>query len=202
MATCKIAVLLILAILIGAYACNGNHKQTGNKHNGPKIRETTLNKNPYPGLRTQAINVTAEQLKLKLQNDNELYGIIMDWNMGDFILTVVSFKTGDASLYLSTGQAYIGGHSRETVHNAAINFISIGKQYLAKAIRTEKIEPAEGEKIDFYFLTRSGRYYVEDEFSRIEDSSSELLGLFKAGDRVITEYRLIDEANRKHNGSN
>ncbi len=202
MATCKMAVILILATLVGAYACNGNHKQTDNKHNGPKMREITLNKNSYPGLRAQAIDVTAEQLKLKLQNENELYGIIMDWNMGDFVVTVVSFKTGDASLYLSTGQAYIGGHSRETIHNAAIKFVSIGKQYLAKAIRTEKIEPAEGEKIDFYFLTPSGRYYVEDEFSRIEDSSSELLGLFKAGDRVITEYRLIAQANQEQDKSN
>ncbi len=55
------------------------------------------------------------QLQLQLENDNDIYGLVMDWNMGDAIVTVISFKTGDASVYLTTGQAFIGGYAHETV---------------------------------------------------------------------------------------
>ncbi len=149
--------------------------------------------NPYMGLRTQAINATYAQLGLNLKNDNDIYGMIMDWNMGDVIVTVVAFQTGDASVYLSSGQGFIGGHAHDTVVRAAQRFIAKGPSYLAKATQTTTTQPADNNKIGFYILTKSGRYYIEDTSDRIEKNQSPLTGLFAAANDVISEYRLITE---------
>lgn len=160
---------------------------------GETVKKTTLKENPYQGLRNQAISVTPEQLKLHLDKDNDLYGIIMDWNMGNSTVTVVSFKTGDASIYISTGQALIGGYAHQTVINAAKNFVSIGQKYVSKAVKSELNEPTKEKKVNFYFLTKSGKYYIEDDLELIENNKSKLTKLFTAGNNVIQEYRLIAE---------
>jgi hypothetical protein len=182
--------LLILITSLGLFACKGKLQGKDKVKQEDKFKETTVADNPYPDLRTQAMNVTPDQLQLQLDNDKDIYGIVMDWNMGDAIVTVVSFKTGDASVYMSTGQAFIGGYAHETIINAAKQFVIAGEKYFSKAIKTENTAPTNEKKVDFYFLTKSGRYYIEDDFTNIENNTSELLGLFEAGNQVITEYRL------------
>lgn len=193
MTTGLIIGFLILITSVGILACKGKLKGSDKVNQDDTVKKTKVADNPYSGLRSQAINVTPDQLQLKLDNDNDIYGIVMDWNMGDAIVTVVSFMTGDASVYLSTGQTFIGGYAHETVINAAKQFVVTGQKYFSKAIKTENSEPTNEKKVDFYFLTKSGRYYIEDDFTKIENNTSDLLGLFAAGNQVITEYRLITD---------
>jgi len=185
--------LLILITSIVFYACKGRLQSNDKEKQEDNVKETKVKDNPYNGLRNQAINVTPDQLQIKLDNDKDIYGLVMDWNMGDAIVTVVSFKTGDASVYLSTGQAFIGGYAHETVINAAKRFVIDGEKYLSKATKTEKTEPTNETKVDFYFLTKSGKYYIEDNFEKIENKTSDLYGLFESANQVITEYRLITD---------
>ena len=157
------------------------------------MEKTEIKENPYQGLREQAISVTSDQLKLYLKNENDLYGVIMDWNLGDAIVTVVSFKTGDASVYFSTGQVFIGGYAHETVNNSAKELVKVAERYLSKATKTDLSEPTQEKKIDFYFLTKAGKYYLEDDLDLIENNKSDLTPLFESANQVITEYRLITE---------
>jgi len=193
MTTGLIIGILILITSIGLYACKGKIQGKEKVNQEDNVKKTKVKDNPYPGLRNQAINVTPEQLQLQLDNDNDIYGLVMDWNMGDAIVTVVSFKTGDASVYLSTGQAFIGGYAHETVINAAKQFVAEGEKYLPKATKTDNTEPTNENKVDFYFLTKSGKYYIEDDFGKIENETSDLFGLFESANQVITEYRLITD---------
>ncbi len=187
MTTALLIGLLIILTSVVLFACKG-------KINGKeKVRATKVADNPYPGLRSQAMNVTPGQLQIQLTNDNDIYGIVMDWNTGNAIVTVVSFNTGDASVYLSSGQAFIGGYTHETVVSAARQFVAAGEKYLSRATMAENTEPTNQKKVDFYLLTKSGKYYIEDDFSKIENRSSDLLELFDAANLVITEYRLINE---------
>ena len=193
MTTGLIIGLLILITSIGLYACKGKIQGKEKVNQEDNVKKTKVKDNPYLGLRNQAINVTPEQLQLQLDNDNDIYGLVMDWNMGDAIVTVVSFKTGDASVYLSTGQAFIGGYAHETVINAAKQFVAEGEKYLSKATKTDNTEPTNENKVDFYFLTKSGKYYIEDDFGKIENETSDFFGLFESANQVITEYRLITD---------
>jgi hypothetical protein len=184
--------LVILTVSIGLIACKFKSNKRALEQD-KTVKKTELADNPYIGLRTQAFNITPEELQLTTLNDLEVFGIIMDWNMGKAIITVTSFKTGDASIYMSTGQGFIGGIGNKTVTNAAKKFVSLGEKYLSKASKTEKIDPITGKKVGFYFLTKSGKYYLEEELSRIENNQSGLTELFNAANQVITEYRLITE---------
>ena len=94
---------------------------------------------------------------------------------------------------MSTGQAFIGGYSHETVINAAKQFVNAGSNYLTKSTKTDSTEPTKGNKVGFYFLTKSGKYYVEENFENIENNNSDFLKLFEAGNLVITEYRIVTE---------
>ena len=183
--------LLILITIIGV-ACKNNTK-SAKEQNHIEVKKTEVKENPYIGLREQAMSVTSEQLQLQLESTNELYGIVMDWNMGDVVVTVVSFKTGDASVYLSTGQGFIGGFAHESVVNSAKNFIIVGEKYLSKAKKAEKTEPLNRIGVDFYFLTEAEKLYIEEEFSLIENNESDFLELFEAANKVITEYRLMTD---------
>ncbi len=185
--------ILILTTSLGLFACKGKLQGKDKVKQDDKVKETKVADNPYLDLRTQAINVTPDQLQLQLDNDKDIYGIVMDWNMGDAIVTVVSFKTGDASVYLSTGQAFIGGYAHENVINAAKHFVITSERYFSKASKTENTEPTKEQKVDFYFLTKSGKYYIEDDFTKIENNTSDLLGLFETANQVITEYRLTTD---------
>lgn len=193
MTTGLILGLIVLITSLVLYSCKGKLKSDDKLIQNENVESTKIKENPYSKLRTQAINVTAEQLQLKLDSDNAVYGIAMDWNMGDAIVTVFSFTTGDASVYISTGQIFMGGYAHETVINSAKEFVKIGGKYFSKATRTDRIEPTNESKVDFYLLTISGKYYIEEELSLLENGKSELSELFKAGNKVITEYRLITD---------
>ncbi len=193
MTTGLIIGFLILITSIGLYACKGKIQGKEKVTQADDVKKTKVKDNPYPGLRNQAINVTPEQLQLQLDNENDIYGLVMDWNMGDAIVTVISFKTGDASIYLSTGQAFIGGYAHETVINAAKQFVAEGEKYLQNATKADNTEPTKENKVNFYFLTKTGKYYIEDDFGNIENETSELFRLFEAGNQVITEYRMISD---------
>ncbi len=181
--------IIITSVVLYAHKEKTQINDTINQEDN--ARKSKLDYNPYFRLRNQALNVTSDKLKLELQNENEVYGMIMDWNMGEVIASVVSFKTGEASVYLSTGQAFIGGYSHETIITAANNFVAVGQEYLNKATKTVRTEPAIDNKVVFYFLTKSGKYYIEDDFDNIENGTSSLENLFEAGNLVITEYRMM-----------
>ena len=184
--------LLVLIVSIGLLACKLKSDKTANQQD-KTAKKTKLEDNPYLGLRDQAINLTPEQLQLSDLSEQEIFGVIMDWNMGNAIVTVTSLKTGDASIYMSTGQAFIGGIGHETVTKAAKGFVALCENYLKYATKTDKTNPISGKKIDFYFLTKSGKFYLEEDFANIESNRSKLIGLFEAANQVITEYRLITE---------
>jgi hypothetical protein len=190
--TTGIIIGLIILVLIIVFFFRGIVKDNGSIQNS-KVKETKAGDNPYKGLRDQAINVTPDQLQLNLENENEIYGILMDWHMDKAIVTVVSYKTGDASIYLSSGQGFIGGFAHETVVQAAKKFVTLGEEYFSKASKTESTEPAQERMVDFYFLTKGGKYYIEEQLDLIEKHKSDLTELFNAGNQVITEYRLITD---------
>jgi hypothetical protein len=48
-------------------------------------------------------------------------------------LSTVFYKTGDTSLYLSSGGGIIGGGQHESVNRAAKKFVELAQTYLEKA---------------------------------------------------------------------
>ena len=159
-----------------------------------KVKVHHIKENAFDGLRSMAFSVTHDQLGLLLPPDKTVvFGVIMDWGMDGAIATIVSYQTGDASLYLSSGGAIIGGGQHENVSNAAKQFVSLAQMFLYNANKTQMTTLPITNQVKFYLLTNNGIYVGQDVIKNFENHSSEWLQLFEEGNKVLTEIRLTTE---------
>ena len=181
----------ILAILLIGLAYFFISKKTNEETSQTKVDP---NNNPYKDLRNLALNATAEQLQLKLSDNKvEIYGVIMDWDLEEGTATLISFSTGDASLYLSSGGGYIGSGGYDNVKTAINSLIAISEKHLNKATLSETTELPEKNGLTFYFLTNKGKYRATEKMANIENESSSWLDLFNEVNKLITEIRVVSE---------
>jgi hypothetical protein len=147
--------------------------------------------NPYDELRAKALGVTPNDLNVKLDAAEATpYGILMETGRPTATVTLVSFSTGDASLYFSTGGGVIGGVGHESVRTAAQAFVNATIPFLAKMqSATETPTPSVGTT-RFYVLTTRGIVTAEAVENDLGQGKSELSPLFHAGQDVITQIRL------------
>lgn len=159
-----------------------------------KPKETRLDKNPYTDLRNQALNVTTAQLGLDIDSNLiTVYGTITDLDIGPAIVTIVAFKTGDASVYLSSGQMFIGGVTKEKIRAAALKLVDEAQQYLSKVKLSDSKDLPNKQNVKFTFLTNKGKYVHEESLENVESEKSEWSKLFYLANDIVTEYRLIDQ---------
>lgn len=154
--------------------------------------ETT--ENAFEGLRDMAFSATPEQLGLSLPtNKTVVYGVIMDWEMGGATATTVSYQTGDASLYLSSGGGIIGGGQHQSVNSAAKQFVNLAQTFLDKTVKTETTPLPSTDDVRFYLLTNNGTFVGQETIKNFENNSSSWQKLFEEGNNVLTELRKTSE---------
>ncbi len=108
-----IGILLIGGLVFYLVSCNNKPKasrQGNSQQVKDKPKETKVKGNHYSALRKQSFS-TPEQLQLELDDTKSIivFGLIMEWHITEAVISVVAFKTGDASIYFSTGQIFLGG---------------------------------------------------------------------------------------------
>lgn len=193
-----IGVILIAGLIFCLTSCGNkstaNNKQTTTDQTTttPKVHQTK--ENAFEGLRNMAFSATPEQLGLSLPNEKTIvYGVIMDWEMGGATATTVSYQTGDASLYLSTGGGVIGGGQHQNVNSAAKQFVSLAQAFLDKTTKTETTTLPSTDEVKFYLLTNKGVFVGQEQIKKFENNSSDWLKLFEEGNNVLTQLRLTTE---------
>ena len=105
----------------------------------------------------------------------------------------MSFITGDASLYLSSGDGFIGGIGHDNVTKAINSFIKKSESYLDRASITETTSLPDKNGLTFYFLTNIGKFKATDQMQNIESEKSQWLDLFYEANKLITELRIVSE---------
>ena len=172
--------------------CNSKPK----KEVAEKIQQTekTEEQNPYTDMRKMAFSVTAEQLGLQIPNDSiKVYGIISDLDMGGVTATIVTYLTGDASIYLSSGGGFIGAGQHESVQKVTKEFVENGHLISFKGKQFENPDlPTNGNAI-FYFLSNMGQTRIKVSISKMESGESEYSKLFADLNNVMTEIRIKSE---------
>ena len=134
----------------------------------PKVHQTK--ENAFEGLRNMAFTVTPDQLGLKLATDKTVvYGVVMDWEMGGATATTVSYQTGDASLYLSSGGGVIGGGQHENVNSAAKRFVTLAQTFIDKTTKTETTPLPSTDEVKFYLLTNKGIFVGQEKMKNFEN---------------------------------
>ncbi len=152
----------------------------------------------YMRMRNMAFSVTPEKLKINIPGDDvSVYGVIVDWSYSNVIASVVAFTTGDASIYLSSDQIFIGGYAHEEIKKAAKDLV-VGAQYcLGLTQKTLSLSLPDKECTKFYFLTNKGIYSHQEPTISITQGESDWTVIFNITQNLIAQYRLIDQAKRK-----
>ena len=122
-----------------------------------------------------------------------VYGILMDWPIGEETATVFSSSTGAASLYTTSTFGIIGGEGHETVRTAAINFVRAADRLFDSAKPTTEYPYPTANHVRFYLLTFDGVRVIETDFASIESGTSKYVDFFGLGQAVLTELRLVTE---------
>lgn len=170
---------------------NKSQGQTEHRPDTTTRQKVDPNNNPYHDLRNLAFSATEEQIGVQLPSEQtKIYGVIMDWDLGEGTATLVAFLSGDASLYLSSGGGVIGGGGHENVKQAVFAFIDKAETYLNKTIKTETTPLPELDGVKFYFLTNKGKFVGQEIIQNFENESSDWLDLFEEGNKVISEIRI------------
>ena len=190
--------LAISGLVFYLTSCNSKSKAGGQVEQ--QLQDTTKrqkvdpNNNPYTDMRNMALGVTTDQLGVQLPADQtKIYGVVMDWDVGEGTATLVSFTTGDASLYLSSGGGFIGGGGHDNVIKATTNFIKKSERYLDRASLTEATPLPDKNGLTFYFLTNKGKFKATEQMENIESEKSQWLDLFTEANNLITEIRIVSE---------
>lgn len=159
------------------------YQQTGKK----------TEQNHYVEMRKMAFSVTAEQLGLNPIAKDKVYGIVSEMDMEGTTVTVVTFLTGDTSVYMSSGAIIIGAGQHESVKKVVTKYVENGQKYLDKATKAEKTDLPNSGMTNFNFLTENGVYTISQSLSGLESGKSEFSNLFTELNKVITEVRLKSE---------
>lgn len=119
-----------------------------------------------------------------------VYGILMDWPVGDHTATVVALCDGNASIYTTSTFGVIGGVGHEAVCRQAKLFVKLAAQYVEVAKPTTEHSYPKPDQVRFYLLTFDGVRVIELHMRAVENDGK-FGQLFAQGQMVVTELRLI-----------
>src|SRR5262245_746002 len=91
----------------------------------------------------------------------EAWGVVMDTAYSEGAASLVSLADGSASIYFSTGGGVIGGHSHETVANAAKAFVRAANRDLSKLLVPPDESLPKPGYTRFFVLTVEGKHFAE-----------------------------------------
>ncbi|MGB8169725.1 MAG: hypothetical protein WCF18_19645 [Chthoniobacteraceae bacterium] len=122
-----------------------------------------------------------------------IYGILMDWPIGEQIATVLSTSTGAASLYTTSTFGIIGGEGHEAVRTAAMSFVRAADRFFDASTPASEYPYPTAERVRFYFLTFDGVRVIDTDLASIGNGTSKYAALFGLGQEVLSQLRLITE---------
>ena len=118
--------------------------------------------------------------------------VLMDWNVGGSVATLVAFDDGTVSLYLSSGGGIIGAGAHANVARAAAPFREQAQAILSKLSRATTFPlPAGNNNVVFYVVTDSTTLSsgeIDVGLSGLP-ASHPFAGLLNSAQALITEVR-------------
>ena len=175
-----VAILLQVGVII--YFVRRGRKQKEEKKESVSVPDD----NTFEGLRNLALHVTPAQLKLAIpDNETLVYGVIMDCNIGEAIITLSAYINGAVSIYFSSGGVKTGGGMDPQVAEVAADFVITAQDYIGRAIQVNTTELPLKSCVRFFFLTNHGLFVAQEQLAYFENGSSTWLPLFEKGNEVI-----------------
>jgi len=119
-------------------------------------------------------------------------GVVMDWNMGNGLATLVAIDDGAVSLYLNPGGGIIGAGTHAGVVPVAEQFRSEATRQRQLFRPTETYAAPGADSIVFYLLTDSATLTTGPIASReLERSDHALFALNGAAQKLVAAVRQV-----------
>jgi hypothetical protein len=193
----KLAVLagpLLLALAFW-FVLRGRAK-SGNDGNKPAISNHSKKAPTDAGreLRLMMLRMPPQDMGVAPSNDfPRVYGVLMDWPVGDQTATIFCTSTGSASLYTTSTFGIIGGEGHASVRAASAAFVKAAGRIYEEAASTSEYPYPTGDKVRFYLLTFQGVRVIETDMPTVTRGVGPYAELFGLGQSVMTELRLTTE---------
>ena len=128
----------------------------------------------------------------------KVFGIVMDMPVsGGHTATVVSMCDGHASLYTTSTFGVLGGIGHESVRIASTNFVKAAQPHFDEATSTTDFPYPVADHVRFYLLGFGGVRVIDAEITSVERSTDNRSNMWAAGQRVLTELRLLTQKSGK-----
>lgn len=128
---------------------------------------------------------------LSLKPDGNAATIVMDVNVDGTVISVMSSAEGDASIYLSSGGAMIGGGQHANVRSRAISFANEAAKHKAEMQPVKDYPYPEAGKVRFYLRVRDGVFVAEATRSELEAGTHALSHVYALGQEVFAQFKSI-----------
>ena len=118
--------------------------------------------------------------------------VLMDWNVGGGVATLVAFDDGSTSLYFSSGGGFIGAGAHQNVARAAAAFRAEGLRALSRFTPTDTFPvPSQDGHVVFYAVMDSVTLTSGDIPAGMTGlpRGHPLSGLFTQAQSVVSEIR-------------
>ena len=124
-------------------------------------------------------------------------GVVMDWPIEVGTVTLVSFSTGDASIYSTGTFGVLGGIGHESVRTAAKSCVKAAQSYYDDATPTKVYPyPANG-RVRFYLVGFDGVRVIDADLEAVKRDGAKYSELFLSTQRVISELRMITQQQKR-----
>lgn len=182
----EVALIAVVQVGVLVWYFNRNKKKSDKN----KEREALAKEYPYEGMRNLALNMVPGAIVANVpQNEVYVYSVLMDWNMGQDMVTLVTQVTGEANLYVKSGGGIIGAGKYPGVSTAAQAFTAAAGQYLTLAVKSGSVPLPQANCVQFCLLTNNGKYVAVELMQNIENKTSGWTSLFAEASSVIGKMR-------------
>jgi hypothetical protein len=167
------------------------HKDSKGGKSVPRDRGADV----YAGLREQILRLDPATAGMSQRPGGAIvWGALMEMGYPNGVATIVALADGTTSMYTSSGGGIIGGGGHRAVVTATHAFLESVADHLGE-LRPDPGEalPAPGQVI-IRALTYLGRLSGQAPEDDLGNRRHSLAPVFYAGQEVITQLRLIDEA--------
>jgi hypothetical protein len=147
----------------------------------------------YTGLRSQALSFGSAEIKAPpVVEGGQALGVLMDLGHDIAVVTIVGLADGTASMYVSNGGGMIGLGENPPVAAAAKRWVAVAEE-ADLAPRDGDALPDDGV-VRFNVLTTGPVLAGEAPEAELAAGGHPLSPLYAAGQALISEIRLVDEA--------
>jgi hypothetical protein len=145
-------------------------------------------------LRARMLSSRAGDLGIKPSREyRRVWGVMMDWPVGNETATVVAVCDGNASLYTTGTFGVIGGVGHGEVRRAATTLVREADAFYSEARPTTDRSYPKANRVRFYLLTFDGLRFLDDDLNSVEGGQHRHSALFGRAQDVLTELRKVME---------